>query len=265
MMRTCLLGAFAVSSVMGTGLPTAPPSVDACPVGFEVLYPNGGGNATGRSANPLTEFTASPSAAPAQCFCEVFGNETTKPFTDKNHTYCGHIPKSWEGAYHFSCPHCMEQGTSFNITCPNNWETCELLVNLYVCPGCSSSGAQVVNGLWPSSLAADGWTAAAACTSSFCTQNGRHQFTGFHKQIQASETEELPKLETDPTMYFSIIVMEGHVCGNLNDATQCANSPMCSWTGSACITDWCPKTAPGGRNPGCGACAPGAPEGDCSA
>jgi hypothetical protein len=296
----CLFGAVVVSQAL-TPSPTLAattesPTKEACPVGLQVIE-DPSCNPTGVPlANPpqvtnppkklQSGFNGGPPAftpppfvpggrkagaltlgVTTECQAERFG-ANTKPFNDRTHPYCGVVPPVWTDAWHFTCPHCIDCPTTFKFTCPIEWETCELLVNLYVCPGCSSSGAsQAVHGLWPSSLPADGWTAAAACSSSFCTENGKHSFVGFHKQIRGSETEELPQTATDSTMYFSFIVMEGHVCENINDATECADSPMCSWTGSACITDWCQRTAPGGGNPGsgCGACAPGTPEGNCTA
>lgn len=204
------------------------------------------------------------------CRCDIFGPET-QPFLDLNDTYCGDghagLLSAWTGAYHFTCPHCVMGGTSINITCPNDYPTCEILVNLYVCPGCSSSGSMATTGLWPASLSADGWTAARRCTAGFCSDAGQHPFVGFHKRILGGDTEMLPETATDPTMYFSILVKRGVVCEDITDAGDCAAAHLCQWstTNSNCYVDWCPTQGPAGSGTSCGTCAPGTPSGTCTA
>jgi len=209
---------------------------------------------------------------PGLCRCDVFG-EATQPFLDRNDTYCGNkagMLAAWEGATHFTCPSCVKAGTSINITCPNSWETCEILLNLYVCPGCSSNGAQTTTGMWPSSLSTDGWVAAGRCTGDWCEEHpseNRHPFVGFHKQILGGDTEMIPET-SDTTMYFSLLVKEGKVCSDINDATQCKDAPFCHWNsalmGGNCYQDWCPSLGAGTPPATCAPCAPGAPEGTCT-
>jgi len=148
-------------------------------------------------------------------------------------------------------------------------------VNLYVCPGCTSSTGQAWHGNWPASLATDGWTSAGKCVPSFCSNEGQHKFVGFHKQINGGDTEVLPEMDTDPTMYFSIIVKEATPCGAITSETECDDALSCTWdsittarrgeqlTSFGCVPNWCPTTPGGGQNPGCGACAPGLPGGQC--
>jgi len=204
------------------------------------------------------------------CRCDIFGEET-QPFLDRNDTYCGNkagMLAAWEGAVHFTCPHCVTSGTSINITCPNRWETCELLLNLYVCPGCSSNGAQTTTGMWPSSLSTDGWVAAGRCTGDWCEEHPserRHPFVGFHKTILGSDTEMIPET-ADTTMYFSLLVKQGVVCSDITDMTQCEQAPgFCHWssTNSNCYQDWCPTLGAGNPPPSCAPCAPGTPDGTC--
>lgn len=289
----CLLGAVAFSSALD---PTQPPTLELNPVGFSIASvdpscdgvvveppevtkppqklsssytsaPEPRGNASARSATALN---SGPVGGPV-CSAEKFTSSNTKPFNDRNHSYCGQIPEAWNGAWHFSCPHCVTCPTSVNITCPNDWEACELLVNLYICPGCSSSNTTELHGLWPSSLPEGGWRAARNCSSSFCSDLGRHPFISFHKQILGGEMEMLPETATNPTMYFSFIVMEGRACDAITNETACREAAFCGWSAGGgidntdvCISDWCPTTPTNGTGGGnCGPCAPGTPAGDC--
>lgn len=204
------------------------------------------------------------------CRCDILGEETM-PFLDRNDSYCGNkagLLAAWGGAVHFTCPHCVSSGTSINITCPNDWETCEILVNLYVCPGCSSANGQTTHGNWPASLSTDGWTAASRCTASFCSDAGQHPFVGFQKSIRAGEVEMLPEVTSEPTMYFSILVKAGRVCDALNEM-DCGAETFCHWSsanGGECVHEWCPQIPNNANTPAsCGPCAPGTPDGTCQA
>jgi len=253
-------------------LPTASPqSSSSCPIGFSVSS-GGGASTSERRASASSQLqtggtNGTNSTVEGPCRCEIFSNEST-PFVDVDHSYCGIIPQWWYGGVHFTCPHCMEMGSVINVTCPNQHEACDLMINLYACPGCSSSGGQAWHGGWPSSLGADGWTAAGRCSPSFCSSEGKHPFVGFHKQILGGDTEVLPEMETDPTMYFSIIVLEGRVCSSITNQTECVDSPVCQWEGttSTCYMAWCPSIGTGPSvtsSSGCGPCAPGTPSGQC--
>lgn len=216
-----------------------------------------------------SQFFNSSENSTGLCRCDTFGPDT-QPFLDRDDSYCGNkqgLLSHWTGAVHFTCPHCVESGASINITCPNHWETCELLLNLYVCPGCSSSSGQSTTGNWPASLAGDGWAAAGQCTASFCSSEGQHPFVGFHKQIMGGDTEMIPETMTDPTMYFSILVKEGVVCESITDSTACEAAALCHYSTdtSSCVLDWCPGLGGPAASPGCGPCAPGTPSGTCQA
>eukprot|EP01062_Namystynia_karyoxenos_P005751 TRINITY_DN1198_c0_g1_i1.p1 TRINITY_DN1198_c0_g1~~TRINITY_DN1198_c0_g1_i1.p1 ORF type:complete len:644 (+),score=182.40 TRINITY_DN1198_c0_g1_i1:108-2039(+) len=237
------------------------------------------------------EVSMKPSSFETECQCSRF-DSNTRPWSNRPFAYCGgDYPGSqhWQGAQHYSCPHCAENGLQMNVTCPNNWAACDILLLVYHCPGCSSA----VNGNWPSTLEAEDWQ-PSSCAPHFCSISSllaannetgdavlgtAHPMVAFHKQVRGGHEERIPEGSTEPTMYYALLVQEAIYCA---DQGESSCSGLCQWSGGECQPGYCAGRRAGGTSGGAtggGAtsggvgqqprcqqhCAPGAPTGDCNA
>jgi hypothetical protein len=217
------------------------------------------------------------------CGCSEFlCDSPTSPWEDKNYRFCGKCPAYLNGAYHFSCPHCAAAGTEVSFDCPNEWEVCDVFVQVYSnCATGDTDGGLAYN------LASEGWT-PGSCGPNFCLNFNdtcqspptnavvqpqdtdiQWKMVMFHKQFPATEPATIPALATNPTMYFTFFVKEGHACSNTKTSqADCEASPsVCKWNEatSECVAEICPPVGP---PPGARACcdvAPGVETGDCAA
>eukprot|EP01062_Namystynia_karyoxenos_P070736 TRINITY_DN660_c1_g2_i3.p1 TRINITY_DN660_c1_g2~~TRINITY_DN660_c1_g2_i3.p1 ORF type:complete len:569 (+),score=100.33 TRINITY_DN660_c1_g2_i3:88-1707(+) len=200
------------------------------------------------------DFNSAPSF---QCRCDTIDGSTV-PFNDVAHSYCpGTMPSEWIGALHFTCPHCFNVGTQFNISCPNSWTACDVYLLVYHCPGCDSAS---FNGGWVQNLG-DEWR-GRHCAPKFC-ENGdqalAHNMISFNKQVPGGTPLTLPATTTSKSYYFGIVVKQvATVCASHTDSANCttanAGSTGCAWESGECVNAFCPPVNPGGSS--CGAPCP---------
>eukprot|EP01065_Artemidia_motanka_P016922 TRINITY_DN204_c0_g2_i1.p1 TRINITY_DN204_c0_g2~~TRINITY_DN204_c0_g2_i1.p1 ORF type:complete len:1244 (+),score=415.59 TRINITY_DN204_c0_g2_i1:43-3774(+) len=227
--------------------------------------------------NPTGSPTASPSYAcptldsstddqAVQCFSENFDHDT-QPWRNRNYTYCGRTPKEFfTDSCHYECTHCVDEpGLQINITCPAEWHTCEMFLLVYHERTCTTNGTSLTNGGWLTNAPGEGWV-ENRCGPEFCTNRCAHNMINLYKQVPGGEVGEVPKTTSVPTMYFTLIVKRGYECTGLLSQGTCDGVGLCKWNGTFCNSEWCPaKVGPPGVREREPCCAPGTPEGNCSA
>eukprot|EP00756_Hemistasia_phaeocysticola_P003407 Hpha_TRINITY_DN12230_c0_g1::TRINITY_DN12230_c0_g1_i1::g.16937::m.16937 len=234
------------------------------------------------------QMTGSQNGFLDSCECSEFTCDSpTSPWTTRNYRFCGNCPAYLNGAYHFSCPHCASAETELFFRCPNGWEACDVFAQVY--SNCATSNTDGGLGY---NFAFEGWT-PGGCGPSFClgfnetcqtptttavTQPDetdiRFKMVFFHKQFAGGENIPIPVLATDPTMYFTFFVKEGHFCTNDKNETEClSGNSVCKYdeqrTGDTCYPELCPPVPrpPGqGQKPSsCCDIAPGVETASCTA
>eukprot|EP01062_Namystynia_karyoxenos_P082465 TRINITY_DN9296_c0_g2_i1.p1 TRINITY_DN9296_c0_g2~~TRINITY_DN9296_c0_g2_i1.p1 ORF type:complete len:561 (+),score=147.24 TRINITY_DN9296_c0_g2_i1:76-1758(+) len=174
------------------------------------------------------------SADPHRCNC-LRMDADTPPWADGGFHFCSAVPEQWHNATYFSCPHCMGAGVQMNVTCPSNWEACEMFILTYHCPGCSGR----TNGGWVTNLPGEGWR-PSSCAPNFCDSQEpprAHPMVAHYQRFPAGKTAELPATLTAPSLYWALVVQEGKVCEDVSEEAQCDG--LCQWTDGRCATAWC--------------------------
>jgi hypothetical protein len=220
----------------------------------------------------------------AGCGCSEFTCDSpTSPWADKNYRFCGRCPEYLNGSYHFSCPHCAAAGTEVTFTCPNEWEACDVFVQVYSnCATGNTDGGLAYN------LLSEEWT-PGSCGPNFCLHfndtcqspptnavvqpqdtNIQWKMVMFHKQFNQGDAMPIPQLATTPTMYFTFFVKQGHDCSTTgkSSAAECEQTPsVCKWNAatSECYADICPPVVPPAGKRACCDVAPGVESGNCNA
>eukprot|EP01065_Artemidia_motanka_P020952 TRINITY_DN24_c0_g1_i2.p1 TRINITY_DN24_c0_g1~~TRINITY_DN24_c0_g1_i2.p1 ORF type:complete len:1287 (+),score=393.58 TRINITY_DN24_c0_g1_i2:378-3863(+) len=229
-----------------------PPTV--APTPYRLTLPPSPGLQQGfPSASPTASPNACPvtltssSTAPFECECGKFKCEESQPWLNSDYNFCGKCPPEFDNAVYFKCPRCTGSDTQINITCPQNYETCEIFVLVHHEPRCNRDS----NGGWTGNLdPADGWIpsscAPAFCGNNTCQTNDTFRMLSLRKQILGGDVEELPGTMTDPTYYFTVLVVEGKVCGAATTPETCEDGiGLCKWKGAAgCVSEYCPGVVP---------------------
>eukprot|EP01065_Artemidia_motanka_P016923 TRINITY_DN204_c0_g2_i2.p1 TRINITY_DN204_c0_g2~~TRINITY_DN204_c0_g2_i2.p1 ORF type:complete len:901 (+),score=274.05 TRINITY_DN204_c0_g2_i2:387-2705(+) len=210
-----------------------------------------------------------PGGGTVLCTSEIFDNET-QPWRNRPYTYCGRTPKEFfNESCHYECTHCIDEPTlQLDLTCPAEWFTCEVFVLVYHEKGCANS-TNPLHGGFLTDFPAQGWV-ENRCGPEFCDGVCHHNMVNLYKQVSGGDPVDFPAASEQPLMYMTVVLKRGYDCSGLGAGT-CDGVGLCQWNGTHCNSDWCPKPASGPPPPGGGigdqtpCCAPGTPEGNCSA
>ena len=164
--------------------------------------------------------------------------------------YLTPIFSSTQVAVAFTSNH-VDAGKVFRLTCPETCsdKKCDFYITHYLCPPCESE-----NGRLPASLMSSGW-GPGSCAPRFTEGSDQHRMVAFRRRLSPGETLDIPELESDLEKYVIFGITQVESCSEAVGETECDARSGCSWKGSSCLNDWCPKPTGPASGDKCLVCA----------